>query len=123
MNTMSQEEEITAFLDGLADGVSEWDAALVRQAVLAVGVGRGEFSANDLRDLLPAEAQRVAGLVIRQLPARRHGHLIARATTDSGHPKTVRSTAASTHGKALQVWTLTPAGLAAARRLLGGVGA
>lgn len=118
--TAMTRRQVRELLDELAAGVSDWDWALVRQAVLVVGLWKAEFSANDFRDLLPESAQRVVGLVIRQLPFRRHGALLRKATTVDGYPKTVPSTAASTHGKHLQVWTLTPVGREAARRLVDG---
>ncbi|MGW9447082.1 hypothetical protein [Bacillus mobilis] len=108
------------YLDNLANAVTEWDAALIRQAVLVTAhLQEGRVSANDFRDYLPEVAQGAVGLVIRQLPTPKHGALVRKATVQ-GHPITVASTAESTHGKPIQVWELTPAGWAAAKALMEG---
>lgn len=109
-----------AYLTAMADRVSEWDAALIRQAVLGTAwLNDGRVSANDFRDYLPEVAQGAVGLIIRQLPTKKHGALIRKATVQ-GHPITVPSSAESTHGKPIQVWELTPAGWDAARELVEG---
>ncbi|MFE1170423.1 hypothetical protein [Nocardiopsis sp. NPDC058789] len=108
------------YLTAMAARVTEWDAALIRQAVLGTAWLRdGRVSANDFRDYLPEVAQGAVGLTIRQLPTKKHGALIRKATVQ-GHPITVPSTAESTHGKPIQVWELTPAGRDAARELIEG---
>ena len=108
------------YLTALADNVTDWDAALVRQAVLGVAYHRGgRVSANDFRHVLPDVAQGAIGLTIRQLPTAKHGALIRKATVH-GHPITEPSTAESTHGKPIQVWELTSAGWGAARALVEG---
>lgn len=122
MDTMTR-QEVKALLDEMGARVPEWDEALIRQAVLVVGLWRGEFSANDFRELLPQVAPGAIGLVIRQLPSQRHGCLLEKATTEDGHTRMVPSSAASTHGKPLQVWRLTEAGRRAARNLVSGVAA
>lgn len=106
------------YLTALADRVTDWDRALIRQAVLGVAYLRdGRVSANDFRSVLPDVAQGAIGLTIRQLPHTKHGALIRKATVH-GHPITEPSTAESTHGKPIQVWELTPAGWDAARQLM-----
>lgn len=114
-------KDVHRYLDTLAARVTDWDHALVRQAVLVTAyLQGGRVSANDFRDRLPEVAQGSVGLVIRQLPTRKHGALIAKALTVDGYPITVPSTAVSTHGKPVQVWGLTSAGWAAARGLYEG---
>lgn len=110
------------YLSEMADRVSDWDTALIRQAVLAVAyLKNGRVSANDFRDYLPETSQGAVGLIIRQLPTKKHGQLIRKAVTvPGGYPITVPSTAESTHGKPIQVWELTPAGWDAARELVEG---
>ena len=108
------------YLDNLASAVTDWDAALIRQAVLVTAhLNGGRVSANDFRDYLPPTSQGAVGLIIRQLPTPKHGALVRKATVQ-GHPITVPSTAESTHGKPIQVWELTPAGWDAARALMEG---
>ena len=108
------------YLSAMADRVSDWDTALIKQAVLAVAYLKdGRVSANDFRDYLPEVAQGAVGLVIRQLPAPKHGALTRKATIH-GHPITTPSTAVSTHGKPIQVWELTDAGWDAALELVSG---
>ncbi|WP_433701824.1 hypothetical protein [Nocardiopsis sp. CA-288880] len=108
------------YLAAMADRVTEWDAALIRQAVLVFAhLQEGRVSANDFRDYLPPTSQGAVGLIIRQLPTPKHGQLIRKATIQ-GHPITVPSTAESTHGKPIQVWELTNAGWNAARALMEG---
>ena len=110
------------YLDNLANAVTEWDAALIRQAVLVTAYLNRDnrVSANDFRDYLPEVAQGAVGLIIRQLPTPKHGALLRKATSFDGYPITVASTAESTHGKSIQVWELTPAGWDAARALMEG---
>lgn len=106
------------YLTELADRVTDWDRALIRQAVLGVAYLKGgRVSANDFRHVIPDVAQGAVGLVIRQLPTAKHGALIEKATIGR-HPITEPSTAESTHGKPIQVWELTDAGWDAARQLM-----
>ncbi len=108
------------YLTAMAARVTDWDTALIRQAVLGTAwLNGGKVSANDFRDYLPATSQGAVGLIIRQLPTKKHGALIRKATIQ-GHPITVPSTAESTHGKPIQVWELTSAGWDAARELVEG---
>lgn len=111
-----------AYLTAMADRVTDWDHALIRQAVLATAwLNDGRVSANDFRDYLPETSQGAVGLVIRQLPFKKHGTLIRKArAVPGGWSITVPSTAVSTHGKPIQVWELTPAGWDAARELAEG---
>lgn len=110
-----------AYLAAMAERVTDWDHALVRQAVLVTAyLHGGKVSANDFRAYLPEVAQGAVGLVIRQLPFKKHGALIRKAATVDGYPITVPSSAESTHGKPIQVWELTPAGWDAAQELVEG---
>ncbi|MFI1889869.1 hypothetical protein [Streptomyces jumonjinensis] len=88
---------------------SSWDRFLVEQAILHIGSSRAEFSANDLRDLLPEVGHGYLGAAISAL---RSGGIIR--PTGPGVP----STSAATKGHRLAVWTLTARGhaIAAHRR-------
>ena len=110
------------YLTAMAEHVTEWDAALIRQAVLVTAwLNDGRVSANDFRDYLPETSQGAVGLVIRTLPAKKNGGLLRKAVAvPGGWPVTVPSTAESTHGKPIQVWELTNAGWDAARDLVEG---
>ncbi|NXY96406.1 hypothetical protein HYE82_18820 [Streptomyces sp. BR123] len=77
---------------------SSWDQFLVEQAVLHIGTRYNEFSANDLRDLLPEMGHGFLGAAINSL---RCGGLIEH----SG--RVVPSTLDSTHGHRISVWQLT----------------
>lgn len=95
-------------LKSIADQ-SSWDRFLVEQVVFAVGQQRDEFSANDLRDLLPEMGRGYIGAAICSMRA---AGIIAR----TGHG--VPSTSGPTHGHELKVWRLTSKGhrIAAQRR-------
>lgn len=110
------------YLAAMADRVTDWDAALIRQAVLVFArLNDGRISANDFRDYLPPTSQGAVGLIIRQLPTKKHGQLIRKArAVPGGWSVTVPSTAESTHGKPIQVWELTNAGWDAAKALMEG---
>ncbi|MFP3116362.1 hypothetical protein [Streptomyces sp. Iso 434] len=81
-----------------ADG---WTLNVVKQAVLAVGRHRDEFSANDFRDLLPELGAQMVGVAVRGLATQR---LIE--PTGARVP----STLPSTHGHGIAVYRLTPLG-------------
>jgi hypothetical protein len=84
---------------------SSWDKFLVEQAVLAVGRGQREFTANDFRTLLPELGLGFLGAAISAL----HGGGLIRHTGSY-----VPSDLDSTHGHRLSVWTLTDKALAIA---------
>lgn len=94
-------------LETIADQ-SSWDRFLVEQAVLHFGTRHRDFSANDLRDVLPELGHGYLGAAISSLNS---GGII-RATG-----QTVPSTLASTRGHRITVWALTARGraIAAAR--------
>lgn len=77
---------------------SSWDQFLVEQAVLHIGSRFPEFSANDLRDLLPVMGHGFLGAAINSL---RCGGLIEHTGM------VVPSTLDSTHGHRISVWQLT----------------
>lgn len=95
----------------LADIVraSTWNRLLVEQAVWLLGLERGEFSANDARDLLPELGHGFLGAAINGL---RNSGLIEHTG------RVVPSTSPATKGHRLAVWQLTAAGrqIAARRR-------
>lgn len=87
--------------------ITDWDAAVVRQAYEAIGADGRPFSMNDIRDLLPPLAHGVAGLVLRSDKCRRPSPLIKVGE--------VTSTSGPTHGKAINVYVLAAAAPAARR--------
>jgi ribosomal protein L34 len=95
-------------LNAVADQ-SSWDRFLVEQAVLVYGESLTEFSANDLRDVLPEMGRGFLGAAITSL---RSAGVIARIE------QTVPSTSKRTKGHGLRVWQLTDKGraIAAQRR-------
>ncbi|MBB1252883.1 hypothetical protein H3146_05815 [Streptomyces sp. OF3] len=93
----------------LADIVraSTWDRLLVEQAVWRFGLEHAEWSANDLRDVLPEMGHGFLGAAINSL---RTAGIIAHTG------RAVPSTSPATHGHRLAVWTLTAKGRAIARQ-------
>lgn len=91
-----------ARLADIAARTNDWDRFLVEQAVWMLGLQQHEFSANDMRELLPEMA---------------HGHLGAafNALRTSGvieHTRQyVPSTSPATHGHPIAVWRLSVKGL------------
>ncbi|MGW7053076.1 hypothetical protein [Streptomyces sp. NPDC054887] len=86
---------------------SSWDRFLVEQAVYAYGLANAEFSANDLRDVLPEMGHGYLGAAIGSLRA---GGVIEHTG------RMVPSTSGPTHGHRLSVWQLTAKGHAIAER-------
>lgn len=88
---------------------SEWDQSLVEQAVFAYGLATPEWSANDLRAVLPEMGHGYLGAAINSLR-------VAGIIAHTG--RAVPSTSPATHGHRLAVWTLTDKGraIAAQRR-------
>ena len=82
--------------------IPEWDRDLVEHVVVSFGADGEVFSANDFRHLLPEDAHRHIGAVLRSMATRRPAVIVPVGE--------VRSTAASTHGKALKVWRLAETG-------------
>lgn len=88
---------------------STWDRFLVEQAVFHFGLACDEWSANDMRDVLPELGHGYLGAAINALAC---GGIIRKTG------QLVPSTQASTHGHGIYVWTLTDKGraIAAQRR-------
>jgi hypothetical protein len=95
----SAEKDI--LLENLADQ-SSWDRFLVEQAVFHYGLRHDEWSANDLRDVLPEMGHGFLGAAINSL---RTAGLIEHTG------RVVPSTLGSTHGHRLAVWRLSVKGL------------
>lgn len=95
-------------LEEIADQ-SSWDRFLVEQAVFHFGLRHDEFSANDLRDVLPEMGHGFLGAAINGLRA-------AGLIEHTG--RVVPSTLPSTNGHRIAVWTLSFEGqlIAEARR-------
>lgn len=91
-------EKANAILKALYVNVTDWDAALIRQAYEAIGGDGRPFSMNDLRELLPPIAHGVAGLVLRADKCRKPSPLIKVGE--------VISTSGPTHGKPINVYVL-----------------
>ncbi|MFE6127492.1 hypothetical protein ACFQ6Q_04330 [Streptomyces sp. NPDC056437] len=91
-------------LEDLADQ-SSWDRFLVEQAVFHYGQRHTEFSANDLRDVLPEMGHGFLGAAINSL---RTSGVIEHTG------RMVPSTSGPTHGHRLSVWTLSAKGRAIA---------
>ncbi|MFH8926344.1 hypothetical protein ACH4D4_04745 [Streptomyces pristinaespiralis] len=84
-------------LEDLADQ-SSWDRFLVEQAVFHYGTRHDEFSANDLRDVLPEMGHGFLGAAINSL---RTAGLIEHTG------RVVPSTLPSTHGHRIALWRLS----------------
>lgn len=86
-----------------------WDRFLVEQAVFHFGLACDEWSANDLRDVLPELGHGYLGAAINSLRT-------ARIIAHTG--QMVPSTSPDTHGHRIAVWELTDKGraIAATRR-------
>ncbi|MFI8962103.1 hypothetical protein ACIGO8_08300 [Streptomyces sp. NPDC053493] len=93
-------------LENLADQ-SSWDRYLVEQAAFHYGTRVDEFSANDLRDVLPEMAHGFLGAVINSLRT-------AGVIEHTG--RVVPSTLANTHGHRISVWRLSVKGLVIAEQ-------
>lgn len=78
--------------------VSNWDRAVIEQAIDSIGADGRPWSMNDLRDVLPDTAHYAAGLVV-------HSH-IHRAASPLIKVGTEPSTARSTKGKPINLYRL-----------------
>ncbi|MFL4491484.1 hypothetical protein ACJ6WD_09520 [Streptomyces sp. VTCC 41912] len=96
-------------LDTIVASTSDWDRFLVEQAIWHFGLACDEWSANDLRDVLPELSHGYLGAAINSL---RTAGLIEHTG------QMVPSTSGPTHGHRLGVWRLSVKGLliAEARR-------
>ncbi|WP_329114552.1 hypothetical protein [Streptomyces sp. NBC_01353] len=86
---------------------SSWDRFLVEQAVYAFGLRYDEFSANDVRDVLPEMGHGFLGAAINSLRT-------AGIIEHTG--RVVPSTLGSTHGHRIALWRLSVKGLVIAEQ-------
>ncbi|WP_438489507.1 hypothetical protein [Streptomyces sp. S186] len=96
-------------LDTIVARTDDWDRFLVEQAIWHFGLACDEWSANDLRDVLPELSHGYLGAAINSL---RTAGLIEHTGL------MVPSTSGPTHGHRISVWRLSLKGLliAQARR-------
>lgn len=99
-------EQANATLAALYATVTDWDAAILNQAIDAIGGDGRPFSANDLRAVLPDLAHGAAGLFFHSLVRRRNPRQLVIVGEEP-------STAESTHGKTIKVYVLSTERLAA----------
>lgn len=97
----------TPELDLLLSSVSDWDKALIEQAIQIFGIDGRPVSMNDLRDLLPPMAWGMAGRVILSM--------LNRKTPPIREIAQVRSTSTCTHRKRIGLYVLTDHGQQEAR--------
>jgi hypothetical protein len=95
--------EANATLAAMYATVTDWDTALIDQAILAIASDGHPFSMNDLRAIIPDDACKRAGLYFHGLIARKTP-LILRPVGEvvSVNPKA--------HGKKVGTYRLTGAG-------------
>jgi len=96
--TPAEQARISAELEAFIASVSEWDKALIEQAVEIFGADGRPFSMNTFRDLLPEMAHHTAGLVFLSMVNRK-----PKAIVEIGR---VRSTSGPTHNKDIGVYVL-----------------
>ena len=94
-------EQANATLAALYANVTDWDTALLNQAIDAIGGDGRPFSMNDVRAVLPAQGHGAAGLFFHSLVRRRNPRQVVVVGEEP-------STAASTHGKEIKVYRLSP---------------
>lgn len=85
----------------LYENVTDWDTALLDQAIDAIGGDGRPFSMNDVRAVLPELAHGAAGLYFHSLVRRRNPRQVDIVGEEP-------STAESTHGKPIKVYVLSP---------------
>lgn len=93
-------EQANATLAALYATVTDWDTAILNQAIDAIGADGRPFSANDLRAVLPELAHGAAGLFFHSLVRRRNPRQVVVVDEEP-------STAESTHGKPIKVYVLS----------------
>ncbi|MWA08826.1 hypothetical protein [Streptomyces sp. BA2] len=99
-------EQANATLAALYATVTDWDTALLNQAIDAIGGDGRPFSMNDVRAVLPELGHGAAGLLFHSLVRRRHPRQLVIVGEEP-------STAESTHGKPIKVYVLSAERLAA----------
>ncbi|MFD3520478.1 hypothetical protein [Streptomyces sp. NPDC058653] len=98
--TPAEKLRIGAELEAFIASVSEWDRALIEQAIQIFGENGRPFSMNTFRDLLPEMAHGTAGLVFLSLINRRPAPIV--------EIRKVRSTSGPTHNKQIGEYILAP---------------
>ncbi|NUU21745.1 MAG: hypothetical protein HOV68_09560 [Streptomycetaceae bacterium] len=93
-------EQANAVLAVLYANVTDWDEAILDQAIDAIGGDGRPFSMNDVRAVLPELAHGTAGLFFHSLVRRRHPRQVMVIDEEP-------STAESTHGKPIKVYRLS----------------
>lgn len=96
--TPAEQARISRELRSFIDSVSEWDKALIEQAIEIFGADGRPFSMNTFRDLLPDMAHHTAGLVFLSMVNRKPSPLVQIGTT--------RSSSGPTHNKRIGVYQL-----------------
>lgn len=96
--TPAEKLRISAELEAFIASVSEWDKALIEQAIQIFGEDGRPFSMNTFRDLLPQMAHGTAGLVFLSLVNRKPAPIV--------EIRKVRSTSADTHHKEIGEYVL-----------------
>lgn len=94
-------EQANETLAALYANVTDWDEAILDQAIDAIGGDGRPFSMNDVRAVLPDLAHGAAGLYFHSLVRRRNPRQVDIVGEEP-------STAASTHGKPIKVYVLSP---------------
>lgn len=98
--TAADRLRISAELAAFIASVSEWDKALIEQAIETFGEDGRPFSMNTFRDLLPEMAHGTAGLVFLSLINRKPAPIV--------EIRKVRSTSGPTHHKEIGEYVLAP---------------
>lgn len=97
--TPAEQLRISKELEAHIASVSEWDKALIEQAIEIFGADGRPFSMNTFRDLLPEMAHHTAGLVFLSMVNRK-----PKAIVEIGR---VKSSSGPTHCKDIGVYVLT----------------
>lgn len=101
-------EQANELLAAMYATVTDWDNALLDQAIDAIGGDGRAFSMNDVRAVLPEMAKGTAGLYFHGLVRRRNPQQLIVVGKEP-------STAESTHGKPINLYVLSAARLEARR--------
>lgn len=96
-------EEANATLAVLYATVTQWDEAVLDQAVLAIAGSDRPFSANDLWAIIPPMGRGAIGLYFNNLSKRRTPHILRHV----GYEPSVNPRA---HGKPVNTYVLTAEG-------------
>ncbi len=95
--------EANEALAALYSTVTDWDEALLDQVLLAIEADGEPFSMNDVRQVVPEDACRRAGLYFHSLVNREHPEVLVCVGE-------VRSINKKARGKKVNVYRLTAAG-------------